>query len=146
MSDGAQDRFGRLLGILKLHDIRPMDLHSSRRGEIPAPGSELQLVWKQALADGDPLFPEADTAVFRPKYELLVKHSETEVFIQVSVFVIAFKISDRTLFDSLWAESEVRETFVRKQLQRTMWPLFRQHVLDGMSRLGMQPVTLPWLF
>ena len=109
MSDGEQDRFLRLIKILKLHDIRPMDLHSSRRGEIPATGSELQLVWKQALADEDPLFPDAETVVFRPKYEFLVKHSDAAVFEQISVFVIAFKISDRPLFDSLWADSEVKE-------------------------------------
>ncbi len=146
MSDAIQDRFGRLISTLKLQDIRPIDMHSSRRGEIPSPGSELQLVWNQGIVDGDPLFPDEGTAVFRPRYELLVKSAEVDVFQQVSLFVIAFKISDRVLFDSLWADTEIRKMFVQRQLQRTLWPLFRQHVHDGMSRLGMQPVTLPWLF
>ena len=32
-----------------------------------------------------------------------------------------------------------------KQLTKTLWPLFRQQVIDGMSRVGLPYVTLPWL-
>lgn len=32
---------------------------------------------------------------------------------------------------------------MEKQIQKIMWAIFRQHVHDGMSRLGMQAVPLP---
>ncbi len=122
-----------------------MDLHSERSGESPPQGVEVQLEWKQAYADGDPVDVPPDVKLFRPKYEFMLRHSGNEFFHQTSILVLAFTVTDLAAFDELWADESLRKVFMEKQLQRTMWPIFRQHVLDGMSRLGMQPVPLPWL-
>ncbi len=122
-----------------------MSLQSEVKGSMPPQGSELQLEWRQSFANGDPIAPTPEARVFRPKYEFVVKVQNTIIFKQTSVFIISFKVIDATAYGELWAEEELRKIFMEKQIQKTIWPLFRQHVHDGMSRLGMSPVTLPWI-
>jgi hypothetical protein len=141
----ASDRFGRLVASLSLREIRPMELHSERLGDPPPQGADIQLEWKQAYADDDPVTLGADTKVFRPKYEFFLRHGSEVFFHHTSIFVLAFSIKDTPTFDALWADEAIRKAFTGRQLQHTMWPIFRQHVLDGMSRLGLQPLPLPWL-
>jgi len=67
------------------------------------------------------------------------------LFQHTSIFVLAFEVTDAAAFEELWVDEALRKVFMEKQLQHTMWPIFRQQVLDGMSRLGMRPVALPWI-
>lgn len=145
MNGDINERLTRFLHALTLQDIKPMLLHSENTGPMPAPGSELKLEWKQSFADNDPLSTAPDIRIFRPRHELTVSFEETPVFKQISVFIIGFSIIDLSTFEELWADEEVRKVIMEKQIQKTLWPLFRQHVHDGMSRLGMTPVSLPWL-
>lgn len=145
MSNQEAERFTRLLKSLALRDITPMEVHSRRLGNVPRTAGEVKIAWNQALATDDPVAPSSNTRVFRPKFELSVKHGEEVFFHQTSVFILAFSLVDPSAFEELWADHELRRVFTERQLQRTMWPLFRQHVLDGMSRLGMPAIALPWL-
>ena len=145
MSDQVNERFTRLIKSLSLSDIRPMELQSQRLGDLPPQGLEVQMQWNQAFADGDPVTVSPEAQVFRPKYEFSVKHGENQIFHQVSKFVLVFSVTDPAAFNELWSDEELRKTFMTKQIQKTIWPLFRQQVHDGMSRLGMQPIPLPWL-
>jgi hypothetical protein len=138
-------RLSELIQALELKTIAPMEISSRRLADSPPQGSEIQLEWNQALADGDPVATSADARVFRPKYELTVRHGGSPFFRQTSVFIVAFRLKNSTLFDQLWTDEGLRAVFVERQIRRTMWPIFRQHVLDGMSRLAMPPVTLPWI-
>jgi len=145
MNVEINERLRRLLGTLSLQDISIMQLHSERLGDLPPQNIEVHLEWKQILADGDPFAMNPETRVFRPKYELTIKQGENLFFRQTSVFVMAFSLKDAALFDEFWADEELRKIFIEKQLRRINWPLFRQHVHDGMSRLGMPPIALPLL-
>lgn len=145
MSATETVRLSELIQALELKNIAPMQMASRRLGDPPPQGSEIQLGWNQALADGDPVAASPDVRVFRPKYEFTVKYGGAPFFDQVSVFVVAFRLKDRSSFDRLWADEALRTVFVERQIQRTLWPIFRQHVLDGMTRLAMPPVTLPWI-
>lgn len=145
MNIDISDRLTRLLHTLTLQDIKPMLLHSEALGQMPPLGNELKLEWKQSFANGDPLAPTSETLVFRPKYEFTVSFQDTLIFRQVSVFVIGFGVADVSTFTELWADEELCKVFKEKQIQKTLWPLFRQHAHDGMSRLGLSPVPLPWI-
>ncbi len=145
MSSVQTVRLSELIQVLELKAIAPMELASRRLGDAPPQGSAIQLEWNQAIADGDPVASSPDTRLFRPKYELTVRYGGTPFFQQTSVFVLAFRVKDSGAFDQLWADESLRSAFVERQIRRTMWPIFRQHVLDGMSRLAMAPVTLPWI-
>jgi hypothetical protein len=139
------ETLSELIQALELKAIAPMEMSSRRLGDPPPLGSEIQLEWNQALADGDPVADSAEAKIFRPKYELTAKCGGTPFFRQTSVFLVAFRLKNGNLFDRLWTDEDLRTQFVERQLRRTMWPIFRQHVLDGMSRLAMPPVTLPWI-
>jgi hypothetical protein len=145
MNDDINDRLARFLHAIALQDIKPMLLHSEALGPMPSPGNDLKLEWKQSFANEDPLSPTPDIRVFRPKYEFTVSFQETFIFNQISVFIVGFKVTDLPTFTELWADEELCKVFQEKQIQKTLWPLFRQHVHDGMSRLGMSPVPLPWI-
>ena len=146
MNPEINERLRRLLSTLSLKDISIMQLHSDRLGDLAPPqGIEVQLEWKQVLADGDPFTMNPETRVFRPKYELTIKQGENLFFRQTSVFVMAFSLKDAAVFDEFWTDEELRKIFIEKQLRRILWPLFRQQVHDGMSRLGMSPIVLPLL-
>jgi hypothetical protein len=145
MNDDINERLTRLLHTLTLQDIKPMLLQSENLGPMPPPGNELKLEWKQSFATDDPLFPAPDTRIFRPKYEFTVNFQDVPIFKQISVFIIGFAVTDAVTFTELWADEELCKVFKEKQIQKTLWPLFRQHAHDGMSRLGLSPVPLPWL-
>lgn len=145
MSDDINERLARFLHTIELQDIKPVALHSNAPGQMPPGGSELQLAWTQSFADGDPVTTSADNRIFRPKYNFVLSFQDTVIFTQESIFVLSFHLLDIAVFAELWADEELRKVFMEKQLQKTMWPLFRQHVHDGMCRLGMAPVPLPWL-
>lgn len=139
------ERLGRFIKSISLQEIKPTTFHSNALAQMPALGSQLQLAWTQSLAEGDPVSASEDTKVFRPKYNFTVSFQESLIFTQESIFVLVFQVNDPATFDELWADEELRKIFIEKQLLKTMWPLLRQHVQDGMCRLGMSPVALPWL-
>jgi hypothetical protein len=145
MSDDINERLARLLRSLKLQDIKPMSLHADRLGDMPAPNSEINLEWKQAFADGDPVSVNGETRAFRPRYEITVSFQGIPIFLHVSIFIVTFQLTDVVAFDQLWADEEVRRVFMQNQIQKTLWPFIRQLVHDGMSRLGINPIPLPWL-
>ncbi len=145
MSETINERLTRLLTSLRLQDIKPMSIHSDLLGEMPAPNSEINLSWKQAFADGDPVVINGETRIFRPQYEISVSFQGAPIFRQVSVFFITFHLSDAPAFEELWKDDEVRKVFQENQIQKTLWPFLRQQVHDGMSRLGIHPLPLPWL-
>jgi len=145
MSGDLNDRLTRLLKAMKLTDIKPMSLHSDLLGDMPAPNSEINLEWKQTFADGDPVAANGATRIFRPRFEINVSFQGAPIFKQLAVVFIAFQLLDPATFDELWADEEVRAVFMQNQIQKTMWPFLRQYVHDGMSRVGINPLPLPWI-
>ena len=51
----------------------------------------------------------------------------------------------KDLFDELWKNEEIMSYFKDKQILKTLWPIVRQQVLDGLSRLSLPPISLPWI-
>ena len=98
------ERFTRLIALLELRDIKPMDIHSSRVGNPPAQNAQVQLEWKHAIADGDPVAAGPGVRVFRPRYELTVSYGGAEFFRHTSVFILAFAVKDEASFDQLWSD------------------------------------------
>jgi len=140
------DIFIRFMSSLQLKEIRPVSLHADcLEDPATAKGEALQIRVDYAFADDDP-FPLPDgIRLFRPKFVALIQKGKTDVFRQESIFFVAVAVTDEPVFAELWADATVREHFMKLQLRKTLWPLFRQHVHDGMSRVGLPAVTLPWV-
>ena len=145
MSTLAGERFGQLIHFLSLREISPVEIRAQRFGDPSPSGGEIRLEWKQAYADGDPLEIAPNIRLFRPKYEFILRQGGFQYFRQTSIFLVAFQVADLPAFAELWGDEEVRRVFLEKQLQRTMWPIFRQHALSGMTAVSLPPVPLPWL-
>ncbi|HOU39554.1 MAG TPA: hypothetical protein PKW16_11710 [Treponemataceae bacterium] len=145
MNDKLNADLIQLLSTIELSEIIPTSLNSARLGANLGPGENVDLELTQAFADGDPVRSDPIKLVFRPKFDILVKKGEAHIFSHTSTFVIVFTIANADVFDSLWKDDELKNVFLSKQITKILWPIFRQHVLDGMTRLGLPPVTLQWI-
>lgn len=148
-AEQAGDRsadFSRLISSLKLTEVRQTAIESRRLGDLAGgEDSDLKLEWKQAFGKEDPV-KVADLSIrFRTRYEFNASSGSKPVFRHLAEYFIFFELADAAVFWSLWPDEELQEIFRNRQVLRTLWPFLRQQVLEGMLRLGLQPVTLPWL-
>ena len=140
-----QESYTEFLRCIQPQTMQPMSLSFNRTGDIPQGENQIQLSWKFLYANDDPLFPQTDLCVFRPKFEFVMIHNGTPVYNQTSLIVTKFTITNRDKFDDFWMTEEVRKFFRDKQIPSLLWPIVRQQVLDGFSRLGLPPISLPWM-
>jgi hypothetical protein len=145
MSDVSPNDFSALIKALSLKEIRPMSLVSERKLEPDPSVKQVTLNWKLQYADGDPVSLAGGLLMFRPRYEFALVQADKVLFQQISTFVLLFQVLAQTEFSELWTQEPLQGAFKEKQIPHIIWPIFRQQVMDGMSRLGMAPVTLPWL-
>ena len=122
-----------------------MSLHVDRVGDMPNHEAELKLEWNQAFADGDPVHIGEGMLIFRPQFTIKVSCSEEPIFEHISKIIVAFQILDAAVYSELWADQEVRKVFMENQIRKIMWPFVREYVHDGMSRVALNPVLLPWI-
>ena len=137
--------FTALLNALSIETIQPMRLASERIGDSPSGGCEVQIEYRQAFADGDPVLDQSGKLAFRMKCELIVSCGGKPFFTHETICIVIATITDKAAFDTAWADPEIRVLFLDAQIKKTIWPFFREHVHSAMSRLGMSPVVLPWL-
>jgi len=145
MNANVKQAFNDLIRSISLFEIVTISLASRRFGN-PISDAELNVTWKQALADGDPQKSEDGHIVFRFKFETEIRQRDHRIFEHVSEFALTFTLEDESIFDTLWQDSEIQKIFLGEQVTHTVWPIFRQHIIDGMTRLSLKPITLPWLF
>jgi hypothetical protein len=137
--------FTELLEALTIETIQPMKLSSERVGDFPSGKCKIELEYKQAFADGDPVRDPAGKLAFRMKCGLTVTCEKKTVFTHETTVIIIAVLHDESAFAKAWSDPEVRALFLDLQIKKTMWPFFREHVHSAMSRLGMPPVVLPWI-
>lgn len=81
----------------------------------------------------------------RPKYTVAMFMGEKELYSHEATIIIAFSVIDQSAFEKAWENDEARKIFHEKQIMKTLWPILRQQVLDGMTRLGLPGIPLPWI-
>ena len=150
LSIEEKELFGRLISNLQLANIQPIGIQSERPGFGPVPGyteadKNIVLAWNQAFATDDPLRVGEGSLFLRPRYEFSISLGGNQIFKHVSTFGILFKVIDEGAFELAWACEPVKKLFLEKQVMKTMWPLLRQQTLDGMSRLCLPTIPLPWI-
>jgi hypothetical protein len=145
--EGGKPGFPELISILALVDIQVLQIHIERRSAdaVEAEGQEISITWSQAYHRDDPQIDEEKKLIVHPRFELSVSAGKQPVYEQVSAFRVIFEIRDRAIFGRTWADENVKKVFLEKQVMKTIWPFFRQQVMDGMTRVGLKPVTLPWI-
>jgi hypothetical protein len=130
---------------IALGNIQPVRIEFERNGDIPAEAKEMQISWNMKLKKDDPVITDKTRLLFSPLYEILVKYQDLPVYTHRTIFKVSFSIADEGKFTELWADKELQLVFKNQQLVKTLWPIIRQQVLDGMSRMVLPPVTLPFI-
>jgi hypothetical protein len=139
--------FKGIISGVQLLQIQPVSIHSEKStfGTIPPGNKELTLSWNQAFAEDDPMKVGDNQIMLRPRYEFMATLGGDTLFSHTSVFGVLFSIQNREAVDKALASETVKKVFFEKQIMKTMWPILRQQILDGMSRLGLPAIPLPWI-
>ena len=139
-------QFSRLLEAMQLVEIKQVAIFSRRLGDPPlAAGIVPTMEIKQAHGDGDPEVLVDSNILFRTRFDMKVLCADIPVFEHFSEFFAIFSIQNPDIYQELWQIEGIRKVFIERQLKRTLWPFLREHVLDGMVRVGLAPITLPWI-
>lgn len=137
--------FQNLIKSLSLSLIQPTKIDFERLGEIPAGESNIQITWKMKYPKDSPFRIENNVLHLAPLFEVTLSCKNQPVYTHKSIFVILMKITDAETFENLWKDEEIQKYFREKQVLKTLWPIVRQQVLDGMTRLALPPIALPWI-
>ncbi len=130
---------------IALENIQPVRIEFERNGDIPAEAKEMQISWNMKLKKDDPVITDKTRLLFNPLYDFFVNYQNSLIYTHRTIFRVSFSIADEKKFSELWADKELQLLFKNQQLVKTLWPIIRQQVLDGMSRLVLPPVTLPFI-
>jgi hypothetical protein len=130
---------------IALENIQPVRIEFEKNGDIPVEAKEMQISWNMKLKQDDPVITDKTRFLFSPLYEIFVKCQSLPVYTHRTVFKVSFSITDEKKFMELWADKDLQLVFKNQQLVKTLWPIIRQQILDGMSRMILPPVTLPFI-
>ncbi|MGO8693042.1 MAG: hypothetical protein ACLQMF_05140 [Rectinemataceae bacterium] len=124
-----------------------MSIHSEKNYSvvIPPGNAEFNISWNQAFAEGDLIKGDESRLIIRPRYEFKATIGGEPLFSHTSIFVLLFGVQNREAVDKALESAAVKKLFFEKQIMKTMWPILRQQILDGMSRLGLPAMPLPWI-
>lgn len=142
--EACREAFSLLVSSLALTTIQPLSLRFDRKADLVG-DLEFSISWTQAFPTTDPAEKGTTALLFRPKYSVQMRQGEREVFSMESLMAVAFDVKNRQDFETAWKNEEARKVFFDKQIMKTLWPLLRQQALDGMTRLGLPGIPLPWL-
>jgi hypothetical protein len=146
MESGSGDPFGRLIASVALSEVKCVAISSRRVGDPSADKGEAPNIQVgQARGNDDPLRVGETGLLFRTKFDVKVTYGGTAVFEHSSEFFTSFEAKDKAAFDESWNDETARAVFFDRQLKKTLWPFLREQVQDGMIRLSLAPVTLPWI-
>ncbi len=137
--------FNKLINLLTLSLIQPTKIEFERCGFFPEENSQIQINWK-VLYPSEPFEIEENVLKLFPLFEVELSHNNEVLYIHKSIFCVLLTINDKENFDFLWKNEEIQKFFKEKQIVKTLWPIVRQQVLDGLSRLALPSIPLPWLF
>lgn len=137
--------FQKLIASLSLTVIQPTKIEYERHGNPPAENADIQITWKMVYPKEASFKVENNMLQLAPMFEISFACNDETLYSHKSIFLVLLNIKDKKVFEYLWANEELQKTFKEKQIRNTLWPIVRQHVLDGMTRLALPPLALPWL-
>ena len=142
-----QETYTELINVLDLIKIQQLIFQYERLGDYDGKSTVKQM-YRHFYREKDPSIIDNEKLVFAPKFEFLLTYDSDDakkIFHQVSIFEVAFEIKDFEKFSKLWTDNELQDVFKNKQLLRTVWPIFRQNVIDGLTRMSLPAIALPFL-
>lgn len=140
-----KDLFAKFIQTISLSTIQPTKIDIECSGEIPSGEVPLQISWRMMYPNNEPYRIVDNNFQLAPMFDISISFENHIVYSHKSIFQIVMMINDKKLFDKLWINEEIMSYFKDKQILKTLWPIVRQQVLDGLSRLSLPPISLPWI-
>ena len=140
-----KDLFAKFIQTISLSTIQPTKIDIECSGEIPNGEVPLQISWRMMYPNNEPYRIVNNNFQLSPMFDISISYENHIVYSHKSIFQIVMMINDKDLFDELWKNEEIMSYFKDKQILKTLWPIVRQQVLDGLSRLSLPPISLPWI-
>lgn len=140
------DDFSELIKLLNLTNIQIIESNEKVLQSMSFNGGEeVQINMEQGFPkDNNPQINETQLS-FYPKYIFTFSIGGKIYFKTEYILIVQFKTENIQRFSELYANEEVREIFLKKQLHRTLWTILRGTVLDAFNRHSLKPIPLPWI-
>lgn len=141
-----KELFAKFIQSISISTIQPTKIDVECLGAIPVgEQASLQIRWKM-MYPKEQAFKIVDNIMqLAPMFEISLSYENQTIYSHKSIFQVLITITDKDKFEELWNNEEVRTYFKDKQILKTLWPIVRQQVLDGLSRLSLPPISLPWI-
>ena len=141
-----KELFAKFIQSISISTIQPTKIDVECLGAIPfVEQASLQISWKM-MYPKEQAFKIVDNIMqLAPMFEISLSYENQTIYSHKSIFQVLITITEKDKFEELWNNEEVRTYFKDKQILKTLWPIVRQQVLDGLSRLSLPPISLPWI-
>lgn len=141
-----KELFAKFIQSISISTIQPTKIDVECLGAIPfGEQASLQISWKM-MYPKEQAFKIVDNIMqLAPMFEISLSYENQTIYSHKSIFQVMITITEKDKFEELWNNEEVRTYFKDKQILKTLWPIVRQQVLDGLSRLSLPPISLPWI-
>ena len=141
-----KELFAKFIQSISISTIQPTKIDVECLGAIPfVEQASLQISWKM-MYPKEQAFKIVDNIMqLAPMFEISLSYENQTIYSHKSIFQVLITITEKDKFEELWSNEEVRTYFKDKQILKTLWPIVRQQVLDGLSRLSLPPISLPWI-
>lgn len=141
----SDDNFKKLIESLSLTNIQPLKIEFERKGNFPTENSEININWRISYPS-ESFEEEQNFLKLYPMFVVEFIFDNEIIYSHKSIFSVILTIKNKEIFNSFWEDDSIQKFFKEKQLVKTLWPIVRQQTLDGLSRLSLPPISLPWLF
>jgi hypothetical protein len=141
----TNENFSELIKLLALTNIQIMDSHETVLQNLQIKeGLQIQIHTEQGFNQEDPVV-ENDSVTFRPKYTFTFSVGDKNYFKAEYIIFVTFDTKDIKRFKELFADNDLKNAFIMKQLNRTLWSILRGTVMDACNRHSIKPIPLPWM-
>ena len=140
-----KELFTKFIQAISLSTIQPVKIEIECSGQIPDGDVPLQIGWKMMYPNNEADIIVDNVFQLAPMFDISISYENQIVYSHKAIFQIVIMINDKKQFEELWNNEELKKYFKDKQILKTLWPIVRQQVLDGLSRLSLPPISLPWL-
>lgn len=151
-----KEQFSNLLDELKLIDIQLMHIESYKNQPFPEIPEDVSLLVNFGYPKNNPFTKDDSTIAFMPRYQITLTITsdvssnggkvpdDTGLLFRINLsYYILFKIDNAEKFETYFKNEEIRNVFMKYQIDKILRPYLRQQYSDLANRHSLHVPTLP---
>ena len=140
-----KDDFLIFLKTIDLFSIQPIKVNYERKVKSFLKDRKIHIESSMVFPEKKYNLIEDKVLEIQPYFEISILDDKKVLYSHNTTVEIDFQIIDFPSFSKYWENDDIKTLFFKKQIKKLIWPILRQQVLDGMSRVGLPSVTLPFM-